>query len=169
MTPRILVFNGSNRSGSFSGKLADAAVAELLRQEAEVTRIQLADYLLPLMDEDLEREKGIPENAMKLARLFAAHDGVFIATPEYNSSLPPLLKNVIDWVSRVSRDGDKPLKPYPGKVARNCFIFFGTFCRSACHPPFARHSLAHRHAGDSGPNQRAGCSKCVRQAWPTGR
>ena len=116
MTPRILVFNGSNRSGSLSGKLADAAVAEILKQEAECTRIQLIDYPLPLMDEDLERENGIPENAMKLARLFASHDGLFIATPEYNSSLPPLLKNTIDWVSRISRDGDRPLKPYPGKV-----------------------------------------------------
>lgn len=116
MAARILVFNGSNRAGSFSGKLADAAVAEILRQEGEVTRIQLADYPLPLMDEDLEREQGIPENAYKLARLFAAHDGLFIATPEYNSSLPPFLKNVIDWVSRISHDGGKALKPYPGKI-----------------------------------------------------
>lgn len=116
MTARILVFNGSNRAGSFSGKLADAAVSEILKQEGEVTRIQLLDYPLPLMDEDLERENGIPENAMKLARLFASHDGLFIATPEYNSSLPPLLKNVIDWVSRISQDGDRVLKPYPGKV-----------------------------------------------------
>ena len=116
MTPRILVFNGSNRAGSYSGKLADAAVAEILRQEGEATRIHLADYPLPLMDEDLQREKGLPDNALKLARQIAAHDGVFIATPEYNSSLPPLLKNTIDWVSRISHDGDKPLKPYPGKI-----------------------------------------------------
>lgn len=116
MAIRILILNGSNRAGSFSGKLADAAMAEILRQEGEVTRIHLGDYPLPLMDEDLESEKGIPDNAVKLARLFAAHDGIYIATPEYNSSLPPLLKNVIDWVSRVSHDGDRVLKPYPGKV-----------------------------------------------------
>lgn len=116
MALRILVFNGSNRSGSYSGKVADAAMRELAKHEVEVTRISFLDYPLPLMDEDLEREKGIPENAMKLARLFAAHDGMFIATPEYNGSIPPLLKNVIDWVSRVSRDGDRPLKPYQGKV-----------------------------------------------------
>ncbi len=116
MALRILVFNGSNRSGSYSGKVADAALRELAKHEVEVTRISFLDYPLPLMDEDLEREKGIPENAMKLARLFAAHDGMFIATPEYNGSIPPLLKNVIDWVSRVSRDGDRPLKPYQGKV-----------------------------------------------------
>jgi chromate reductase, NAD(P)H dehydrogenase (quinone) len=117
MPPRILVFNGSNRSGSYSGKVADAALRELAKHDVESTRIAFADYPLPLMDEDLEREKGIPENAMKLARLLAAHDGFFIATPEYNGSIPPLLKNVIDWVSRVSRDGDRPLRAYPGKVA----------------------------------------------------
>jgi chromate reductase, NAD(P)H dehydrogenase (quinone) len=117
MTPRILIFAGSNRTGAFSGKLADAAVKELSRFEVEVTRISLSDYSLPLMDEDIEREQGIPANAMKLARLFALHDGLFIATPEYNGSIPPLLKNVIDWVSRVSRDGERPLRPYAGKIA----------------------------------------------------
>ncbi len=127
MTPRILVFAGSNRNGAFSGKLADAAVKELLRLEVEVTRISLADYALPLMDEDLEREQGIPENAVKLARQFALHDGVFVATPEYNGSIPPLLKNVIDWVSRVSRDGERPLKPYANKVAAIGSSSTGTF------------------------------------------
>lgn len=116
MHPRILLFNGSNRSGSYSGKVAGAAMREMAKLDVEITRIALSDYPLPLMDEDLEREKGIPENALKLARLFAAHDGFFIATPEYNGSIPPLLKNVIDWVSRVTRDGDRPLKAYPGKV-----------------------------------------------------
>jgi chromate reductase, NAD(P)H dehydrogenase (quinone) len=116
MPPRILVFNGSNRTGAFSGKVAEAAMRELAKHEADVTRISFVDYPLPLMDEDLERSKGIPENALKLARLIAAHDGMFIATPEYNGSIPPLLKNVIDWVSRVTRDGDRPLKAYPGKV-----------------------------------------------------
>jgi chromate reductase, NAD(P)H dehydrogenase (quinone) len=117
MTPRILIFAGSNRTGAFSGKLADAAMKELLHLEADVTRISLADYPLPLMDEDLEREHGVPENAVKLARMFAHHDGLYIATPEYNGSIPPLLKNIIDWVSRVSRDGERPLRPFANKVA----------------------------------------------------
>ena len=116
MALRILVFNGSNRSGSYSGKVADAALRELAKHEVEVTRISFIDFPLPLMDEDLEAEKGIPDNAVKLARMIAAHDGMLIASPEYNGSIPPLLKNVIDWVSRVSRDGDRPLKPYQGKV-----------------------------------------------------
>ena len=78
---------------------------ELALQGAEVTRISLIDYPLPIMDQDLEKEKGVPENAMNLARLIAAHDGILIASPEYNSSIPPLLKNTIDWVSRITKDG----------------------------------------------------------------
>ena len=142
MTPKILVFAGSVRSGAYSGKTADVAQHELARQGADVTRISLADYPLPIMDEDLEAEKGIPENAVKLARLIASHDAVLIATPEYNGSMPPLLKNTIDWVSCVSEDGGKPLKPYPGKVVAICCSSDGHFAgiRSANH---LRAVLAH--------------------------
>ena len=127
MIAKILVFAGSIRSGAFSGRTADAAQRELALQGADVTRISLADYPLPIMDEDLEAAKGIPENALRLARLFAAQDGVLIASPEYNSSIPPLLKNTIDWVSRVSRDGGKPLRPYSGKVFALCSSSDGHF------------------------------------------
>lgn len=115
MTSRILVLPGSNRTGSFNAALAAAVSVELAQQGADVTRISLIDYPLPLVDEDLKNESGIPENAMKLGRLIAAHDGVFLCCPEYNSSIPPLLKNMIDWVSMISRDGDKPLKPWAGR------------------------------------------------------
>ena len=66
MNPRILVFAGSIRSGAWSGRTADAAMKELALQGADVTRISLADYPLPIMDEDLERREGIPDNAVKL-------------------------------------------------------------------------------------------------------
>jgi NAD(P)H-dependent FMN reductase len=98
--PKILVFAGSTRNGGLSGKLAALAARDLAKAGAEVTHISLADYPLPIYDGDFEDKRGIPENATRLARLIAAHDGVFIATPEYNHSLPPLLKNAIDWVSR---------------------------------------------------------------------
>ena len=127
ITPRILVFAGSNRTGAFSGKTADAAMKELAIQGALVTRIALIDYPLPLMDEDLEREKGIPENALRLARHFLDHDGVLIASPEYNASIPPLLKNTIDWISRVRKDGVRPVKPLAGKVAALCSSSNGNF------------------------------------------
>jgi len=132
MATKILVFAGSIRTGAYSGKVADCAQKELAIQGAEVTRISLADYALPIMNEDLEAEEGIPENAVKLARLFAAHDGVLVCTPEYNSSLPPLLKNTIDWISRVSRDGGRPLRAYPGKVVGLCSSSDGHFAGARC-------------------------------------
>ncbi len=127
MIPKILVFAGSVRIGAYSGRTADNAQKELALQGAEVTRVSLADYPLPLMDEDLEREKGIPENAVKLARLIAAHDGVLVATPEYNRSLPPLLKNAIDWISRVTKDNGRPLHPFAGKAVALCSSSNGPF------------------------------------------
>lgn len=135
MIPKILVFAGSIRSGAYSGKTADCAQHELVLQGAEVTRISLADYPLPLMNEDLQDEKGIPENAYKLARLFVAHDALLICTPEYNASIPPLVKNTIDWVSRISKDGNKPLHPYPEKIVAICSSSDGHFAgiRSANH------------------------------------
>lgn len=104
MNPKILVFAGSNRNGSFNVALAHAANGTLAEMGAETTLIALEDYPLPIVDEDLKAEKGMPDNAIKLARQFAAHDGAFIASPEYNSSIPPLLKNTIDWVSLAPKD-----------------------------------------------------------------
>jgi NAD(P)H-dependent FMN reductase len=98
---RILVFAGSIRTGALSGKLANAAAKELALTDADVTKISLADYPLPIYDGDLEAAKGVPENATKLAQLIAANQGIFISTPEYNHSLPPLLINAIAWVSRT--------------------------------------------------------------------
>jgi len=114
MPPKILVFAGSNRSGSFNKQLAQAAAKTLALMEAEVTMIALADYPLPLVDEDLKKDKGVPENAVRLARMFAAHDALFLASPEYNASIPPLVKNTIDWVSLVKSDGSGPVRPYAG-------------------------------------------------------
>ena len=99
--PKILVFACSIRTGAFSGKLAALAAKELALADADVTQISLADYPLPIYHGDVEKEKGVPENATRLARLIAAHQGVFIATPEYNNSLPPLLINTIAWISRI--------------------------------------------------------------------
>ncbi len=127
MLPKILVFAGSNRTGAYSGRVASVAATALAELGAEVTRISLIDYPLPIMDQDLEIEQGIPENAMKLGRLFAAHTGILIASPEYNSSIPPLLKNTIDWVSRITKDGEKPFKPYAGKIVALCSSSDGNF------------------------------------------
>lgn len=127
MTAKILIFAGSTRKGAFSGHMAEAASRELAAQGASITHISLADYPLPFMNEDLEAEEGIPENAMKLGRLFAEHDGLMICSPEYNASIPALLKNTIDWVSRISKNGDKPLKPYAGLTVGLCSTSNGAF------------------------------------------
>lgn len=127
MAARILVFAGSIRTGAYSGKTADVAMKELAGQGAEVTRISLGDYPLPIMDQDLEKEKGVPENAYKLGHLIATHDGMLICSPEYNASVPPLLKNAIDWVSRIRKDGGRPFKPFEGKVAGLCSSSDGAF------------------------------------------
>jgi NAD(P)H-dependent FMN reductase len=98
---RILVIPGSLRAGSLNAKLAAVAVDELVRAGADVTRISLGDFPLPIYDGDLEANSGVPKQALNLKRMISAHHGVLIVTPEYNASLPPLLKNAIDWISRV--------------------------------------------------------------------
>ncbi|HEY2526949.1 MAG TPA: NAD(P)H-dependent oxidoreductase [Xanthobacteraceae bacterium] len=105
--PKILVIPGSLRSGSYNARLAALAARELTLAEAEVTRISLADYPLPLFDPDLAARSGPPSSAVKLRRMMEAHQGVFITSPEYSASVTPLLKNAIDWISRV-RDRGEP-------------------------------------------------------------
>lgn len=104
-TPKILVLPGSTRSGSHNVKLAALAVKELAMIDIDVTRISLADYPLPIYESELEKER-IPANAVLLKEMIAAHQGVFITSPEYSASVTPLLKNAIDWVSRVRARGE---------------------------------------------------------------
>jgi NAD(P)H-dependent FMN reductase len=109
--PRILAFSGSARRDSLNQKLLDAVVAATRDAGAEVTALSLNDYVLPLYHGDLEDERGLPEKAAELVRLILAHQGLLIASPEYNSQLAPLLKNTIDWCTRADES------PFPGKVA----------------------------------------------------
>ena len=98
---KILVIPGSLRTGSLNVKLAAAAAHELAQSGADVTRISLSDFPLPIYDGDFETKSGVPKNAVKLKRMMSTHHGVLIVTPEYNSSVPALVKNTIDWISRV--------------------------------------------------------------------
>jgi NAD(P)H-dependent FMN reductase len=98
---KILVIPGSLRSGSLNAKLAAVAAHALAQEGAEITRISLGDFPLPIYDGDLQAKSGVPKNAVNLKRMIAAHHGVLLVTPEYNSSVPALVKNSIDWVSRV--------------------------------------------------------------------
>ncbi len=114
--PKILVFAGSIRTASFNAKLAALATKELAFLNVDVTRISLADFPLPIYDGDTEAQSGPPQNAVKLKRLFGIHHGVFIASPEYNASVTPLLKNTLDWISRVREPPDPPLAAYKRRV-----------------------------------------------------
>ena len=109
---KILVIPGSLRTGSLNARLAAVAVDGLARLDVDVTKISLGDFPLPIYDGDLESSSGVPKQAINLKRMIAAHHGVLIVTPEYNASLPPLLKNAIDWVSRVQDAGETPGQVY---------------------------------------------------------
>jgi NAD(P)H-dependent FMN reductase len=98
---KILLVPGSIRSGSHNVRLAAAVAYELVQAGVEATRISLADYPLPIYDGDLQAKSGVPKHAVNLKRLIGAHHGVVVVTPEYNAAVPPLLKNAIDWVTRV--------------------------------------------------------------------
>ena len=113
--PKILAFSGSARASSFNQQLVENAARAAEEAGADVRLINLGDFPLPIMNQDLEREEGQPKNGTRLKELFVQSDGLLIAAPEYNSSITPLLKNAIDWVSR--RVGDEtPLVAYKGKV-----------------------------------------------------
>ena len=114
--PKILVLPGSTRTGSHNVRLAALAAKELTLLDVDVTRISLADYPLPLYDADLDARAGQPANALKLKQMIMAHQGIFIASPEYSASVTPLLKNAIDWVSRVRERGDPTYAAFKGRV-----------------------------------------------------
>jgi chromate reductase, NAD(P)H dehydrogenase (quinone) len=115
-TPKILIIPGSLRTGSHNVRLAALAAKELALLEAEVTRISLEDYTLPLFDADLASASGLPAAAVALKRVLLAHNGVFITSPEYSASVTPLIKNTIDWISRVRDPGEPAYAAFKGRV-----------------------------------------------------
>ena len=116
LVPKILVFAGSIRTASFNARLAALAAKELALTGAEVSRISLEDYPLPIYNGDDEAKSGVPANARSLKRMLAEHSGVFIASPEYNASFTPLLKNTIDWISRVRERNEPPLAVFKNRA-----------------------------------------------------
>lgn len=114
--PRILVFAGSSRTGSYNKLLARQAAESIERAGGRPTFIDLRDHPMPLYDGDLEAEQGLPENALVLRRGLAEHDGLLIASPEYNGFITPLLKNTIDWLTRP-HEGESGLDLFAGKLA----------------------------------------------------
>jgi len=113
---KILVIPGSLRTGSLNARLAAAAAHQFAQAGAEVTRISLADFPLPIYDGDLQSKSGVPKSAINLKRMIGAHHGVLIVTPEYNASVPPLVKNTIDWVSRVHEANEARGQVFRGRA-----------------------------------------------------
>lgn len=113
--PRILAFGGSLRRGSFNQQLVRIAAEGARRAGASVTVFELRELPMPVFDEDLEREQGLPANAKRFKELMKEHAGLLVSAPEYNSSITAALKNAIDWASRAEA-GEKPLACFTGKV-----------------------------------------------------
>jgi len=115
-TQKLLFFAGSAREGSHNKRLAQLAAHIADANGLAATFADLGDYPMPIYDRDGEVRDGVPENARKLKALFMVHGGIFIAAPEYNASITPLLKNTLDWVSRVRKEGEPPLQVFKTRV-----------------------------------------------------
>ena len=113
---RLLCFAGSTREGSFNRKLASLAHHIATANGIEAVLAELKDYPMPLYNGDLEKAEGPPENARAFKALLSEYQGVFIASPEYNSSVAPLLKNTLDWVSRVRHEGESGLEIFRTRI-----------------------------------------------------
>lgn len=112
----ILIFSGSIRKGSTNTRLAKAIAGALPHYGGTPNLISLRDFPMPIYDGDLEAESGPPDAARKLAQLMSDHDGIIIVSPEYNAGPTPLLKNTLDWVSRVKPGEGEKLSPFKGPV-----------------------------------------------------
>jgi len=115
---KILAFAGSARQDSFHKKLVKIAAQGAENAGATVTYLDFRDLPMPLYDQDLEAEQGLPDNVLQFKSLLKSHQGLLLACPEYNSSITPLLKNAIDWASRPE-PGEPPLSLtcFKGKTA----------------------------------------------------
>lgn len=114
---KILAFAGSTRVASLNKRIVHIASEGARAAGAEVTVIDLRDFPLPLFDEDLETADGLPRHAKRFKELLKEHDGFLIASPEYNSSISGVLKNAIDWASRVETKDEPALVCFRGKTA----------------------------------------------------
>jgi chromate reductase, NAD(P)H dehydrogenase (quinone) len=108
---RFLVFSASLRSGSFNSRLAALAAVTIEGNHGEVDVATMADFETPSYSVDVQDEQGFPPGAEELRRRLEASDAFVVSSPEYNASMPGLLKNTIDWVSRYS---PQPFNERPG-------------------------------------------------------
>ncbi len=119
MTSRIVAFAGSTRQGSINRISLGFAIEGARDAGIEVELIDLKDYPMPLYDADWHQTNGVPETTARLREKMISAQGLLIASPEYNSSITPLLKNTIDWLSQSVSDGvgkGGGRLPFEGKI-----------------------------------------------------
>ena len=130
-TPKILAISGSLRRDSLNKKVVALVSEGARRAGAEITVVDLKEFRLPLYDDDLIAESGFDERAAELQQMLLAHNGLIVASPEYNGSISGALKNFFDWTSRANGNvkmGDC----YGGKVAAILSASPGSFGGIRC-------------------------------------
>ena len=115
VTAKILAFAGSARKDSWNRKVLEVAVQGAREAGAEVTVVDLGDYPMPIYNADWHAENGPPASMLELRALMMSANGLLIASPEYNTSITPLLKNSIDWLSQEV-NGESGNAPFEKKI-----------------------------------------------------
>lgn len=118
--PSIVAFSGSNRKGSINRAALTLAVEGAQQAGAVVDVVDLREFSMPLYDADWHLANGVPDAVRALREKLRVADGLLIASPEYNASITPLLKNTIDWLSQSVSDGvgaGGGRMPFEGKFA----------------------------------------------------
>lgn len=111
--PKFLAFSSSVRNGSYNRRLIELAARHARELGAEVDLADFREFDMPLFNGDLNEESGLPAGARALIRRLERADGLMIAAPEYNYSIPGNLKNAIDW---ASRSRPQPFKAKSGLI-----------------------------------------------------
>ena len=132
---KLVAISGSLRKGSFNTALMRAAIA-MAPDGVEIVEGSIRG--IPLYDGDEETANGVPEAAAKLKDLVAAADGVMLFTPEYNNSIPGVLKNAIDWMTRPAADISRVFSDKPFAIAGASPGNFGTVLSQEAWLPVMR-------------------------------
>jgi len=131
----IVGISGSLRRGSFNTNLLGAA-SEALPDGATLTIHSIAE--IPLYNGDVESAEGVPQAVAAIKDAIANADGLLISTPEYNNSLPGVLKNAVDWLSRPNNDVPRVFGNKPTAIMGASPGGFGTVLAQAAWLPVLR-------------------------------
>lgn len=98
----LITWSGSIRAESVNTQLLDRALGLMENHDGvTVDRVNLADFEMPLYNQDLQEAGDLPGVVTELGARISSANAVLIASPEYNGGYSPLFKNVIDWVTRI--------------------------------------------------------------------